>query len=75
MRELIFMNDSTYSETVSGSLGSIKLSNAKYHFINDSLVLEGVKSKIVFFGNDKFKFSIAKQDSVDLLYMLIFERR
>lgn len=78
VRQLIFNKDSTYTESSNGSLGTINFGSYYYFIDKNTIVIEGldtVKSKIVFIGNNKFKFSILDRDSAqDLMYMLTFKR-
>ena len=78
IRTLVFKKDSTYIETVCGTLGCIS-AIFKYYFINDgSIVLVGTKtekSKPIFSGNNKLKFLSSQKDSAqDLMYKLTFKR-
>ena len=75
VRTLIFTKDSIFNETVWGSLGSFTIVS-KYNFIeSDVIVLNGIKSKIIFLGENKLKFLNLQNDSTsDLLYKLKFKR-
>jgi hypothetical protein len=75
-RVLIFEKDSNYSETISGSLGTITLIS-KYYFTQDTLiVIAGTKSKIQFTGNDKIIFVVSKKDTADdTMYKFKFKRQ
>ncbi len=75
VRTLIFTKDSIFNETVWGSLGNFTIIS-KYYFIDSGvIVLNGIKSKIIFLGENKLKFLNLQNDSTsDLLYKLKFIR-
>ena len=72
----VFNKDSTFIETVSGSIGAISSHSNCYFLDSNVIVLSGIgKSKVVFIGSNKLKFLSIKNDSVQsLMYRLRFKR-
>jgi hypothetical protein len=77
IRKLIFKVDSSFEETANGSLGSIT-SLSKYYFVGDQIVIVNAakndSGRIVFYNNNKFKFTEFSDSSTDYMYKLTFKR-
>ncbi len=76
-RILVFGKDSSYTETVNSSLGSIT-ATSKYYFVDNKLVIgatNGEMSELLFYGKNKFKFVGFSDSLTDYKYKLIFKRR
>lgn len=76
-RILVFGKDSSYKEIVNGSIGSIT-TISKYYFVNNKMVIRTTNdemSKVIFLGNNKFKFTEFSDSLTDYKYKLTFKRR
>jgi len=77
VRRLIFKPDSSFEETLNNSLGSITFLS-KYYFVGDQIVIvqltKNDSSRIIFYNNNKFKFTEFSDSSTDYMYKLTFKR-
>jgi hypothetical protein len=77
IRILVFRKDSSYTETINGSLGSIT-ATSKYYFVNNKIVIGTTNSEmsgLLFYGNNKFKFIEFPDTQTDYKYKLVFKRK